>query len=106
MNKEQIEEIALRVANACFFPEMQPKAHHYINFAHALLEELAKQSEPVAVAECKVVHGHECQFLNRTSYGMSVLKKNGDKLYTHPLSQPDLVAEQQAPSDTLYGVLK
>ena len=41
------------------------------------------EQEPVAIAECHVVHGHMCQFLNRTAYGMQVLK-DGDKLYTAP----------------------
>lgn len=45
------------------------------------------QGEAVAVAECREVHGHMCQFLNRTQYGKDTLR-DGDKLYTAPPS-PD-----------------
>jgi len=54
--------------------------------ALARLAELGKQ-EPVAIAKCKVVHGHNCQWLNRTRHGMDTLR-DGDKVYAAAGASP------------------
>lgn len=51
----------------------------------------AGQGEAVAIAECREVHGHICQFLNRTQHGMDTLR-DGDKLYAAPPAPADAVS--------------
>lgn len=55
--------------------------------------------EPVAIAECKEVHGSFCQFLNRTRHGMDTIK-DGDKLYAAAGAAPkglfiDMIAQHK-----------
>jgi hypothetical protein len=45
---ETFEAMALRVANTYFYPEMQVKGYHYVDFALRIRDELCKGQEPVA----------------------------------------------------------
>lgn len=110
MNKEQIDEIALRVASeipcCCNHLTIEEgvawSADEVKSYTHALLAELAKVSEPVA----RLIHRKfdtlqdTCRTVARTyeecdknAYPDSW--EEGALLYTHPLPQPDLVAENE-----------
>lgn len=96
MNKEQIDEIALEVAHG--LPCIMNHIDAYVawtndeltSYAHALIAELAKVSEPVA----EIVDGGCYSGFSRiVSVAHPILV--GTKLFAAPLPQPDLVAENE-----------
>lgn len=98
MNRKQIDEIVARIVESGFGARENDWASHQ-EFAHALLAELAKQAEPVAVVSLQ----HSLPIMVGTTYvpasdpvkSVTLLKDVdfGAPLFTHPLQQADLVAE-------------
>lgn len=97
MNKEQIDGIALRIFDEICQPIDEHDAIGIENityFAERVLDELAKGQEPVAWLQTSVEEGvdtviartHKPDKFNAEWWRF-------DPLYTHPLPQPDLVAE-------------
>ena len=92
MNKEQIDEIAMRVWNESE-SECDSRTGRGIitDFTHALLAELAKVHDPVAIkAE---TNQFDCFHVSFEDSERLKSLPVGTKLYTQPLPQPDLVAE-------------
>jgi len=92
MNKEQIEKIALNEAQKVAPDGWLCGPDPVLEFTHALLAELAKEQEPVALV------GSTYQLLWTGPYSIVEIKRKhglkvGTLLYTIPLPQPDLVAE-------------
>lgn len=116
MTKEQIEEIALRVAESvnlrldnacgCSTCRLRNDPPRIKDFAHALLAELAKVGEPVAWLRAD---GDDIILVKWLSKQPEFIQRHWQKqipIYTQPLPQPDLVAEQQAHIEMLRDALE
>jgi len=63
------------------------KVSWHIHLSSAIEKAILKKiGEPVAIAEVKTVHGNTCQFLNRTTHGMSIIE-DGMYLFAMPKEQ-------------------
>ena len=95
MNKERIENVAIRVAKSRYVAQHSGTGEginftNYVDFAHALLTELRKDAEPVAEVCDNGTPEGGTKWLVRLSHK---LLKDGDKLYTHPT--PVIASEQK-----------
>lgn len=101
MNTEQIDEIALRVAKERYVAQHSGTGDginfaNYAEFTHALLAELAKVQEPVAMyCGYNPSMGHV--------FRADAVIEVGTYLYTQPPQQPDLVTEIEAAYDAGYA---
>lgn len=96
MNKERIDEIALRVASEVnLFGRIAPD-NAIKAFTHALLAELAKVSEPEAYMYHIKGNGKLTELAAieyQEQFGETIIHKRA--LYSIPLPQPDLVDENE-----------
>ena len=91
MTREQIDEIAMRVwANTPTYATCDARKLEILAFTHALLAELAKVSEPVGTVVNKEGFLYHGQLDSK-----SAQLPDRSQLFTHPLPQPDLVAENE-----------
>ena len=95
MNKERIEDVAIRVAKSRYVAQHSGTGEginftNYVDFANALLTELRKDAEPVAEVCDNGTPEGGTKWLVRLSHK---LLKDGDKLYTHPT--PVIASEQK-----------
>ena len=95
MNKEQIDEIALRLTGGALADSSVGRTT--IDFTHALLAELAKVQEPVGFIAHNPGGCYEGCHIPAAPYNFAEfygeMPTVGTKLFTLPLPQPDLVAE-------------